>query len=151
VVISPKEWRRPRWLPSNSRRAKGITWFPPWFAWSSSRWAYMLDGQRYEFLGNALLAAVLASPNGPNDLRFLLPIGMQKHPSVNTRNIFQSNMCIVVHSSLSCPSSGIWCNPGITACSSLSCSPASIYRTLLLRSSSVPLSGKTVPTDAWAL
>jgi hypothetical protein len=41
VVISPKMWRRPRWLLSNSRHAKGITWFPHWFAcvatltWSS--------------------------------------------------------------------------------------------------------------------
>jgi len=39
VVISPKVWRIPQWLPSNSRRTKRITWFPPWFARSSSHWA----------------------------------------------------------------------------------------------------------------
>ncbi len=111
----------------------------------------MLDGQRYEFLGDAFPAVALASPSEPNDPHFLLPIGMQKRPGVSTCSIFQSNLHIVVRSSLSCPPGGIRCNPGIVARSSLSCSPASIRHTLFLRSSSMPLPGKTVPANGRAL
>jgi hypothetical protein len=59
---------------------------------------------------------------------FLLLIGMQERPGVNTHSIFQSNMCIAACNSLSCPSVGI-------------------HRTLLLRSSSVLLPGNTVSAN----
>ncbi len=111
----------------------------------------MLDGQRYKFLGDIFLAFAFDGPGEPNDPRFLLPIGMQKRPGVSTRNIFQSNLCIAMCSSLSCPSGGIRYNLGIVARSSLSCLPTSIRHTLLLRSNSMPLPGKTVPTDGRAL
>ncbi len=100
--------------------------------------------------------------------RYLLPTRMQKCPSVNTRNIFQSNLgitthsslsClpagirrnlrIVVRSSLSCPLAGIRRNLHIAAHSSLSSSPVGIRCTLLFRSSSMLLPGKTILADAW--
>jgi hypothetical protein len=79
--------------------------------------------------------------------RFLLPIGMQKHSSVSTHNISQSNLCIATHSSLNCPLAGICCNLRITTHNSLSYPSIGIHRTLFLRSSSVPLPGKTVLVD----
>jgi hypothetical protein len=103
-------------------------------------------------------------------MRFLLPIGMQKHPNVSTCNIFQSNLHIITHSSQSSPSIGIRSNLRIAARSSLSCPPdgirrnlriaahnflshplAGIRRMLLLRSNSVPLSGKMVSADTRVL
>jgi hypothetical protein len=137
--------------------------------------------------------------------RFLLPIRMQKCPSVNTHNIFQSNfriaarsflnylptsmrynlhivarnflncpsigiyhnlgiivrnslsyslasihhnLCIATHSSLSCPPTSIRYNLRITARNSSNCPLVGICCTLLLRSSSVPLPGKTISTNA---
>jgi hypothetical protein len=59
---------------------------------------------------------------------FLLLIEMQKRLGISTRSIFQSNLRIVVRSSLSYPLVGI-------------------HRTLLLKSSNMPLLGKTVPVD----
>ncbi len=59
-------------------------------------------------------------------MRFLLPIGMQKRPGVRTHNIFQSNLHIATHSSLSCPLAGIRCNLRMVVRSSLSCPSASI-------------------------
>jgi hypothetical protein len=78
---------------------------------------------------------------------FLLPIGMQKHSSVSTHNISQSNLCIATCSSLNCPLAGIHHNLRIVTHSSLSYPPIGIHRTLFLRSSSVPLPGKTVLMD----
>ncbi len=60
---------------------------------------------------------------------FLLPIGMQKCPGVSTLNIFQNNLRIAAHNSLTCPPVGICCM-------------------LLLRLNSVPLPGKTIQADA---
>jgi hypothetical protein len=101
---------------------------------------------------------------------FLLPMGMQKRPSVSARSIFQSNLRITAHNSLSyllagirrnlriathtflsCPPIGIRRNLHITAHTSLSCSPAGICHTLLLKSSNVLLLGKTVLTNAQVL
>jgi hypothetical protein len=50
-----------------------------------------------------------------------------------------------------CPPAGIRSNLRITTHSSMSCPPVSICRTLLLRSSSVPLLSKTISTDAQVL
>jgi len=61
------------------------------------------------------------------------------------------NLCIATHSFLNCPLIGIRHNLRIATRNSLSYPPASIRRTLLLRSSSMPVSGKTVLTDAWVL
>jgi hypothetical protein len=63
---------------------------------------------------------------------FLLPIEMQKRPGVSMRNIFQSNLHIIVRGSLNYP-------------------PTGIHRTLLLRSSSVPLLNNTIPMDTQVL
>ncbi len=73
---------------------------------------------------------------------------MQKHSGVSMHNIFQSNLCIVAGNSLSCSPAGIRCNLRIVVHSFLSYPPAGICRTLLLRSSNVPLSSKMVPADA---
>jgi hypothetical protein len=78
----------------------------------------------------------------------LLPIRMQKRPGNSTRNIFQSNLHIVTHISLSYQPTSICRNLHITARSSLNCSLSSIHRTLLLRSNNVPLPGKTVLAKA---
>jgi hypothetical protein len=83
--------------------------------------------------------------------RFLLPIRMQKCSCISMRNIFHNNLCIATHSSLSYPSASIRCNLRIAMRSSLSCLPTSICHTLLLRSSSVPLPGKTVLMDTQGL
>jgi hypothetical protein len=122
-------------------------------------------------------------------MRFLLPIRMQKRPGISMRNIFQNNLCIIEHNSLSylpvgiChnlhiamrnslsrPSAGICRNLHIAARNSLSCPSVGIHRnlriathnsvsyplagirrTLLLKSSNVPLLGKTVPTNTRVL
>ncbi len=81
----------------------------------------------------------------------LLPIGMQKRPGVNTSNIFQSNLRIIVHNFLSCPQANIHCNLHIIARSFLSCPPTSIRHTLLLRSNNVLLPSKTIPMDTRVL
>ncbi len=83
--------------------------------------------------------------------RFLLPIGMQKHPSISMCSIFQSNLRIAARSSLSCPPAGIHCNLHITAHTFLNCPPAGIRHMLLLRSNNVPFLSKIVPVDAWIL
>jgi hypothetical protein len=83
--------------------------------------------------------------------RFLLPIGMQKCPSVSTRNIFQNNLHIVMRSSLSCPPAGIRHNLHITVRSSLSYPLIGICRMLLLRLSSVPFLGNTISKDVQVL
>jgi hypothetical protein len=57
----------------------------------------------------------------------------------------------IIDISQSCPPAGIRSNLRITTRSSVSCPPVGIYRTLLLRSSSVPLPSKTIPTDARVL
>jgi hypothetical protein len=61
------------------------------------------------------------------------------------------NLCIVTHSFLSCPPANTRNNLCITMRSSMSCPLVGIYRTLLLRSSNVPLPNKTIPTDVQIL
>jgi len=80
-------------------------------------------------------------------MHFLLPIGMQKRPSISMCSIFQSNLRIAAHSSLSCPPAGIHCNLHITAHTFLNCPPTGIRHTLLLRSNNMPLPSKIVPVD----
>jgi hypothetical protein len=63
---------------------------------------------------------------------FLLPIGMQKRLGVSTHSNFQSNLRIVTHSSLNCPS-------------------ASIRNKLLFKSNSVFLPAKAIPTNTRVL
>jgi hypothetical protein len=57
---------------------------------------------------------------------FLLPIKMQKRPSISTRSIFRRNL----HSSLNCPPTNIRCNLRIAMRNSLSCPSAGICRNL---------------------
>ncbi len=83
--------------------------------------------------------------------RSLLLIRMQKRSNVSTNNIFQSNLSIIAHSSLSCPHANIHYNLHIVARNYLSCPLTGIRRTLLLKSSNVPLPGKTVPMDTRVL
>jgi hypothetical protein len=96
-----------------------------------------------------VLTLTLSPPRGSTgapDLRTLWS------PPVSLKRIyFESNLRIAMCSSLTCPLAGICHNLRIAACTSLSCPPAGIHRTLLFRSSNVPLPGKTVPADTRVL
>jgi hypothetical protein len=101
---------------------------------------------------------------------FLLIIGMQKRLSISMRSIFQNNLritthnslsclptgihhnlCIVARNFLSCPSTGILRNLRIVAHNSLSYPPVGIRRTLVLKSNNMPFPSKMVLADMWVL
>jgi hypothetical protein len=94
---------------------------------------YVLDGQRFKFFGDILLTAAFASLGESDNSHYAFPVAYrEKRPGVSMCNIFQSNLCIAAHSSLSCL-------------------PIGICRTLFLRSNSVPLPRKSVLANTQVL
>jgi hypothetical protein len=94
---------------------------------------YVLDGQRFEFFGDIFLTAAFASLGEPDNSHYAFLVAYQeKRPGVSTGNIFQSNLCIVAHSSLSRLSTGI-------------------RRTLFLKLNIVPLPRKSILADTQVL